>query len=429
MKPWRAALTSATASGKSTRIASRRAIACSSEPPSTRTCPSAAAVSSTAVFSVSVANCSRCASCTDSACCSANSRSPRISSSGSPPNGNPNPPSTPDTLAARGRSESEHAFLQPGPAVEREHLAGDVARVVGDEEGTGVRNLVLAAEAAQRHLGEHRGTDLLRRPEPLARLRRVDGTRSDRVHADPVRRPLDGERAREVDDAGLRRRRVDGAWPARPGVRRDDVHDLAASAALDRPPPELPRAEEGAVEDDPEDGAPAVRREVLRPHAEVARGVVHERRHGSELPLGGFERGRDRLRVAHVARDGEPTSELAYHLPERPAPPAGDGHAGAEPPELDGHRAPEPGAAAGDERDAAAERPLGEHHRREGRESSSASAFPAGRTRQMSVPPKRAKPRTRTRGVPGRAGTSAPCSSMPPNSARPAASTSTPSGT
>src|SRR5205085_899566 len=64
MKPWRAALTSATASGKSTRIASRRAIACLSEPPSTRTCPSAAAVSSTAVFSVRVANCSRCASCT-----------------------------------------------------------------------------------------------------------------------------------------------------------------------------------------------------------------------------------------------------------------------------------------------------------------------------------------------------------------------------
>ena len=33
MKPWRAALTSATASGKSTRIASRRAIACSSGAP------------------------------------------------------------------------------------------------------------------------------------------------------------------------------------------------------------------------------------------------------------------------------------------------------------------------------------------------------------------------------------------------------------
>jgi hypothetical protein len=33
MNPWRAALTSATASGKRTRIASRRAIACSSAPP------------------------------------------------------------------------------------------------------------------------------------------------------------------------------------------------------------------------------------------------------------------------------------------------------------------------------------------------------------------------------------------------------------
>ena len=50
MKPWRAALTSATASGKSTRIASRSAIACSSTPPVGWTCASAAAVSSTAVF-------------------------------------------------------------------------------------------------------------------------------------------------------------------------------------------------------------------------------------------------------------------------------------------------------------------------------------------------------------------------------------------
>ena len=56
------------------------------------TCFSAAAVNSTAVFSVSVANCSRCASCTDSACCSANSRRPRRRSSGSPPNGKPPKP-------------------------------------------------------------------------------------------------------------------------------------------------------------------------------------------------------------------------------------------------------------------------------------------------------------------------------------------------
>ena len=36
MNPWRAALTSATASGKSTRMASRNAIACSSAAPVTR---------------------------------------------------------------------------------------------------------------------------------------------------------------------------------------------------------------------------------------------------------------------------------------------------------------------------------------------------------------------------------------------------------
>src|SRR5262245_38491592 len=93
MKPWRAAETSATASGKSTRIPSRSAIACSSGEPSTCICLSAAPVSSTAVFSVSVANCSRCDSCIASVCRSANSRSPRIKSSGSPPMGKPNPPS------------------------------------------------------------------------------------------------------------------------------------------------------------------------------------------------------------------------------------------------------------------------------------------------------------------------------------------------
>src|SRR5262249_25641170 len=52
MKPWRAALTSATASGKSTRIASRNATACWSLEPSGLICDSAAPVSSTAVFRV-----------------------------------------------------------------------------------------------------------------------------------------------------------------------------------------------------------------------------------------------------------------------------------------------------------------------------------------------------------------------------------------
>src|SRR5919108_480324 len=109
MKPWRAAETSATASGKSTRIASRSTMACASTGPSTRSCLSAEPVSSTAVFSVSVANCSRCDSCIASVCLSANSRSPRMRSSGSPPNGKPNPPSisvlssSPRNVCADGR--------------------------------------------------------------------------------------------------------------------------------------------------------------------------------------------------------------------------------------------------------------------------------------------------------------------------------------
>src|SRR5919201_573784 len=102
MKPCRAAETRATASGKRTRMASRRAIACSSGPPVALTCWSAAAVSSTAVLRVSVANCSRWASCTDSACCSANSRRLRIRSSGSPPSGKPKPLPSMSTSLAKG---------------------------------------------------------------------------------------------------------------------------------------------------------------------------------------------------------------------------------------------------------------------------------------------------------------------------------------
>src|SRR5581483_6413532 len=65
---------------------------------------------STAVFRVSVANCSRCASCTDSACCSANSRSPRISSSGSPPK--------------KGKPPSLMAPTPPAVPVQRDAVAG-----------------------------------------------------------------------------------------------------------------------------------------------------------------------------------------------------------------------------------------------------------------------------------------------------------------
>src|SRR6478735_6894677 len=129
MNPWRAALTSATASGKSTRIASRIAIACSSPPPWSWICESAAEVSSTAVFRVSVANCSRCASCTDSACCSANSRRPRSRSSGSPPNGKP--PSMPSSIGTRVRPmEPAGAVLPPTKPLEHDRPRMDPPNVL-----------------------------------------------------------------------------------------------------------------------------------------------------------------------------------------------------------------------------------------------------------------------------------------------------------
>ena len=76
MKPWRAAETSATASGKSTRIPSRKRDRLLVGRALDVICLSAAPVSSTAVFSVNVANCSRCDSCIASVWRSANSRRP-----------------------------------------------------------------------------------------------------------------------------------------------------------------------------------------------------------------------------------------------------------------------------------------------------------------------------------------------------------------
>src|SRR5262245_24764400 len=160
MNPWRAALTSATASGNRTRIASRSTSACSSGLPFASTRASAAEVSSTAVFSVSVANCSRWASATDSACCSANSRRPRSRSSGSPPKLNPNPlPSIRMRLAERELVPRLHVLHEPV------HGAG------GGSERVGERRVELAERLFERPCG---GADVVEER----------GRRDPRRHAD-----------------------------------------------------------------------------------------------------------------------------------------------------------------------------------------------------------------------------------------------------
>src|SRR6185503_4735653 len=95
---------------------------------------------------------------------------------------------------------AEHPLLEPRAAVDDEHVARHVPRVVADEKRARVRDLLGRAETTERYATQQVFPDLLRRPEPLARLRRVDRTGRDRVDTNAVRRPFDGKRAREVDD-------------------------------------------------------------------------------------------------------------------------------------------------------------------------------------------------------------------------------------
>jgi len=119
---------------------------------------------------------------------------------------------------------------------------------------------------------------------------------------------------------------------------------------------------EGSVEDDSDHGAPAVRREILRPNQEVAGGVVHQRRERAERLLGSVEGGRDGVVIANVRLHREAiTREARDGGVQWLTPSADDGHLRTESPELERHGAPEAAAAAGDERDAAGQSSVGEH--------------------------------------------------------------------
>src|SRR5262249_39348647 len=97
-----------------------------------------------------------------------------------------------------GRLEAEHSLLEPAAPVHREHVAGDVGRVIGHEIRACARDLLLAAEAAERNLPQQRLAHGLVRPETLACLLRIDRPRRDRVDTDAVRSPFDGERPRQT---------------------------------------------------------------------------------------------------------------------------------------------------------------------------------------------------------------------------------------
>src|SRR5581483_3627862 len=231
MKPWRAALTSATASGNSTRMASRRASACSSGPPAASMRASAAAVSSTAVFSVSVANCSRCEAATDSACCSANSRSPRIRSSGSPPNGKLKPSSIDSRLRERPLVAGRHLALEladDGRALLHrlgERRARPLAERLLEPPDRGAERVEVAGRGdPRRPLDRPLELEcrLLRLLDPLGMLRHAQG---DELPAKLLELPAAGRLLRQLAQGRDRHRLAD-----------DDPFGDQAAAAVDRRP-------------------------------------------------------------------------------------------------------------------------------------------------------------------------------------------------
>ena len=82
---------------------------------------------------------------------------------------------------------------------------------------------------------------------------------------------------------GLGGGRVHGSGVARPGIGRDDVQDRASAARVAQRPRDRARRVEGAVQDDVDDGAPAVRREVDRRGEEVPGCAVDQQLGRSEL--------------------------------------------------------------------------------------------------------------------------------------------------
>src|SRR5215218_8218006 len=104
---------------------------------------------------------------------------------------------------------------QPLAAVDDDALAVDVGDAVRDEKDGEVGELGVVADAPHRDAFDERLGQLLRGQQPLPRALCREGTGGDGVDADPVARPLDGERTGEREHARLGRRRGDDETRAR----------------------------------------------------------------------------------------------------------------------------------------------------------------------------------------------------------------------
>ena len=246
--------------------------------------------------------------------------------------------------------------LEPFAAVDHDALAVDVRRAIRDEVRGQVGQLLVPADALQRDAVERDLAQLGARHQPLPRARRGEGAGRDGVQRDAVLRPLHGQRTRQRQHARLGRGRWHDVGGAGLGVGGDDVEHAAAAARRDPAFAQRQRAIEGAVQHDAQHAVHGAVRQALRRAGEVAGGVVHQHVDAVVVLPDRGDHGVNRLRVAHVAGDGEHLAAvcrrhlcrgLAQHLVAA----AGDRQLRAELEEALAHRAAQSRAAAGDHDD------------------------------------------------------------------------------
>ena len=181
---------------------------------------------------------------------------------------------------------AEHALRQRLPAVDGQGLAGDVRRSVGEQEERAERLHVvsvvnLRAGISASICSRISGVGNRRSAARLA-VERARAMQFTQCRAAPA--ISTASEAREIQTAGLRRGRVRRHRVAVPGIGGDHVQHRPADAVVPHAPRDRARAIERAVQDDVDDGPPAVRREVDRMGQEVAGGVVDQPPRRSETP-------------------------------------------------------------------------------------------------------------------------------------------------
>src|SRR5215472_11084907 len=137
-----------------------------------------------------------------------------------------------------------------GAAVDRERVAGDVARGFRCEKDHAALQVLLAAESVEWCELQHLALDALQRD--LGHFRQKEAG-ADRVDIDVVPAPLRGEGARQVDQRALAGVVADGGHPPRRGIAIEPgdggyVDDLGALSRDHRAPPDFTTHEELRVD-------------------------------------------------------------------------------------------------------------------------------------------------------------------------------------